>query len=119
MVGHTGNLTSAIKAIQASDECIGKVVAEALRHDYAVLITADHGNVEEMLDPKTGGISTEHSGNNVPFIAISNELHGKNLTLPVGILADVAPTVLALLNIPQPPQMTGRNLLEEFTKDSS
>jgi len=119
MVGHTGNLTAAIKAIQASDECIGKVVAEALRHDYAVLITADHGNVEEMLDTKTGGISTEHSGNNVPFIAIGNEFHGKNMTLPVGILADVAPTVLALLNIPQPPQMTGRNLLEEFTKDSS
>lgn len=117
MVGHTGNLTAAVKAVQVSDECIGKVVEEALKHDYAVLITADHGNVEEMLDTKTGGISTEHSGNNVPFIAIANELYGKNLTLPVGILADIAPTVLALLNIAQPPQMTGRNLLEELQKN--
>jgi 2,3-bisphosphoglycerate-independent phosphoglycerate mutase len=117
MVGHTGNLAAAIRAVQVSDECIGRVVAEALKHDYVVLITADHGNVEEMLDPKTGGISTEHSGNNVPFLAIGNEFQGKNMTLPVGILADVAPTVLALLNIAQPPQMTGRNLLEELTKN--
>ncbi|KXK11883.1 MAG: 2,3-bisphosphoglycerate-independent phosphoglycerate mutase [Microgenomates bacterium OLB23] len=117
MVGHTGNLTAAIKAVQVSDECIGKIVEEALKHDYSVVITADHGNVEEMLDPKTGGIATEHSGNNVPFIAISNELQGKNVTLPVGILADIAPTILALLNIAQPPQMTGRNLLEEILQD--
>ncbi len=117
MVGHTGNLTSAIKAVQVSDECIGKVVDEALKHDYAVLITADHGNVEEMLDPKTGGISTEHSGNNVPFIAICNELKGDNTTLPIGILADVAPTILALLGISQPQAMTGRNLLAEVLKN--
>lgn len=118
MVGHTGNLTAAIKAVQVSDECIGKVVGEALKHDYAIIITADHGNVEEMLDPKTGGISTEHSANNVPFIAISNEFQGKNLTLPVGILADIAPTTLALMGIPQPPQMSGRNLLEDLLKDA-
>ncbi len=117
MVGHTGNLPAAIRAVQVIDVCVGKLVDEALKHDYAVIITADHGNVEEMLDARTGGIATEHSGNNVPFIAVANELHGKNLTLPIGILADVAPTVLALLGIPQPQDMTGRNLLEEFTKN--
>jgi len=117
MVGHTGNLQAAIRAVQMSDVCIGRVVAKALEHDYVVLVTADHGNVEEMLDAKTGGISTEHSGNNVPFLAIGKDFQGKSITLPVGILADVAPTVLALLGISQPAEMTGRNLLEEFTKN--
>lgn len=119
MVGHTGNLPAAIRAVQVVDVCVKKIVDEALKHDYAVIITADHGNVEEMLDARTGGVSTEHSGNNVPFIAIANMLQGKNITLPVGILADVAPTVLALLGISQPQEMTGRNLLEEFTKNDN
>lgn len=117
MVGHTGNLTAAIKSVQISDQCLAKVISAALQSDYGVVVTADHGNVEEMLDPKTGGISTEHSGNNVPFIAISNELNGKPITLPSGILADIAPTILSWLDIPKPPQMTGRNLLDELLRN--
>jgi 2,3-bisphosphoglycerate-independent phosphoglycerate mutase len=78
------------------------------------LITADHGNAEQKINPQTGEISTEHTSNLVPFIAINNILQGKYTKLPQGILADVAPTVLALLGIPKPETMTGRNLLEDI-----
>ncbi|OGK43814.1 phosphoglycerate mutase (2,3-diphosphoglycerate-independent) [Candidatus Roizmanbacteria bacterium RIFCSPLOWO2_01_FULL_38_11] len=114
MVGHTGNLQAAVKAVSCIDECLDKIVREALLQDYIIFITADHGNVEEMLDPKTGGISTEHSANLVPFLAISNEWKGKNITLQSGILADVAPTLLSALGIQKPVEMTGRNLLNEL-----
>lgn len=114
MVGHTGNLLAAVEAVKVIDECFGKVMQAALANDYTVLVTADHGNVEEMIDPTTGGISTEHTSNPVPFIAIAQNLSNLNRTLQAGILADVAPTILALLQIAQPQSMTGRNLLEEL-----
>ncbi len=119
MVAHTGNFQAGVQAVKVIDECVGKVVEAALNNDYAVLITADHGNIEEMIDLKTGGVSTEHSGNPVPFYAIANQFKGTNQTLQSGILADVAPTVLALLNIPQPQNMTGRNLLEEIMRNQA
>lgn len=114
MIGHTGNLEAAIKAIKAIDQCLGKIVRTALNLNYSVIITADHGNIEEMIDPKTGRVSTEHSANPVPFIAIDNRFLGKRVILQQGILADVAPTILALLGIQKPSVMTGRNLLEEI-----
>ena len=114
MVGHTGNIEASIKAIQALDACIGKIVQTALDYDVLVVITADHGNVEEKINLGTGQISTEHTVNPVPFIAVSKELQGKYTKLQSGILADVAPTVLSVMGIPVPPEMTGRNLLEEF-----
>lgn len=114
MVGHTGNLPAAIQAVKVIDECFGKVMQAALTNDYVLLVTADHGNVEVMLDPQTGGVYTEHTDNPVPFIAIAKNFDSNNRTLQTGILADVAPTILALLNIPQPQSMTGRNLLEEL-----
>lgn len=117
MVGHTGNLESAIKAVHTIDDCFGRILQVALENDYTLLMTADHGNVEEMLSQQTGGVSTEHSGNPVPFLAVSNHFQGKHITLQSGILADVAPTVLALLEIPKPQEMTGRNLLEEIMKE--
>lgn len=113
MVGHTGNLQAAIKAITALDTALHKIVDQALRYEYTVLITADHGNSEAMINEK-GGISTEHTGNPVPFIAINNHLKGKSITLQSGILPDIAPTILSLLNIQKPQEMTGRNLLEEI-----
>ena len=76
-----------------------------------MLITADHGNCEEMINSHTGTIETEHSSNPVPFIVIAKELLGRPQTLPSGILADIAPTVLALLDIPKPAQMSGRSLI--------
>lgn len=113
MVGHTGDINACIKAVSAVDECLGKVTDAALQNEYAVLITADHGNVEEKLNKVTGEMSTEHTSNPVPFIAISNKLKGKPVRLQSGILADIAPTVLGLLGVSVPRDMMGRNLLEE------
>ncbi|MGB4966545.1 MAG: 2,3-bisphosphoglycerate-independent phosphoglycerate mutase [Microgenomates group bacterium] len=113
MVGHTGDINACIKAVSTIDDCLGKVTDAALQNDYAVLITADHGNVEEKLNKVTGEMSTEHTSNPVPFIAISNKLKGKPVRLQSGILADIAPTVLELLGVSVPRDMMGRNLLEE------
>jgi len=111
MVGHTGNIGAAVKACQVADECIGKLANYALAYDGVLLVTADHGNVEEMINPHTGQVDTEHNANPVPFIVIGKEFVSRPQTLTSGILADIAPTVLALLGIQVPTQMTGRNLL--------
>src|SRR3989344_4718925 len=113
MVGHTGYIKACIKAVETVDICLAKVIESALKMEYTVLITADHGNVEEKLDAK-GGISTEHTDNPVPFIAISNKLKGKPIRLQTGILADIAPTILKLMGISIPQDMTGKNLLEDI-----
>ena len=82
-----------------------------LEYDGLMLITADHGNAEEMINAVTGQIDTEHNGNPVPFIAISKNLVGRAQTLQSGILADIAPTILSVLGISIPSSMTGKNLL--------
>lgn len=112
MVGHTGNIEATIKAVETIDGCVGKIVNTALLQNYSILITGDHGNAEEKISLKTGGISTEHTSNPVPLIIISKELRGRGTKLLSGILADVAPTILNLLEIEKPTDMTGRNLLE-------
>ncbi len=114
MVGHTGNIQATILAIRAIDACLAKIVQEATNYDYTTLITADHGNAEQKIDPSTGEISTEHTSSQVPFIVIGKEYQGKYVKLQSGILADVAPTVLALMGIRKPEAMTGRNLIEEI-----
>lgn len=114
MVGHTGNLEATIKAVKAIDECLGKIANEALNLNYHLLITADHGNAEQKINPQTGEISTEHTNNPVPFIVVGKTFQGRFIKLQTGILADVAPTILALLELPKPQDMTGRNLLEEI-----
>lgn len=114
MVGHTGNIDASIKAIKTLDECLAKVISTALSMEYTVFITADHGNVEQKINPKTGQISTEHTDNPVPFIAISKELQGRYIRLQSGILADVAPTILSVMDLVKPSTMSGRNLLEEI-----
>lgn len=114
MVGHTGNLEATIKAIKTLDECLLKIVNEAREIGYTICVTADHGNAEQKINPNTGQISTEHTANPVPFIVIDKEFEGKPGHLQSGILADVAPTILALMNIDKPASMTGRNLLEEL-----
>lgn len=111
MVGHTGNIGAAVRACEVVDECIGKLANWVLAYDGALLITADHGNTEEMIDAKNGQIETEHSTNPVPFIAISKNLSTRAQTISSGILADVAPTILSLLGLKVPSSMTGRNLL--------
>lgn len=112
MVGHTGVLSAGIRACEVVDGCVGKIVKEILVQNGACIISADHGNVEEMLNLQTGKVDTEHSTNPVPFILISNDLKGKSRQLPSGILADVAPTILDLIGLPKPSEMSGRSLIE-------
>jgi 2,3-bisphosphoglycerate-independent phosphoglycerate mutase len=112
MVAHTGNIGSAVKACKVVDECLGKLSDWILAYGGYMVITSDHGNVEEMINNETGAIDTEHNRNPVPFIVISQKLIGKPVTLTTGILADVAPTVLKLMGIEVPSSMTGHNLLD-------
>lgn len=114
MVGHTGNIGAAVKAIEKVDECVGKLSNFSLAYEGALVITADHGNAEEMINLKTGEIDTEHSTNPVPLIVVSHKFTGKGVGLRSGILADVAPTILSLLNLPVPSSMSGRNLLTDL-----
>lgn len=109
MVGHTGVIDATIKSMQVCDECIGRIVEKVLPLGGAVLITADHGNAEEMLDLQTGEPDTKHSVNPVPIIIAQQGLEARELL--VGNLADIAPTILGLLDIEKPAEMTGRNLL--------
>lgn len=109
MVGHTGVFDAAVRAVQTLDACVAQVVAAWRRHGGIALITADHGNAEHMRDPATGGPFTAHTANDVPLILVSDRHRGCHLN--AGSLADVAPTILALARLPQPPEMTGRNLL--------
>lgn len=109
MVGHTGVIDAAIKSMEITDECIGRIVEKTLEIDGAVIITADHGNAEEMIDLQTGEPDTKHSVNPVPVIIIQKDIEARELT--VGNLADIAPTVLAIMGIEKPAEMTGRNLL--------
>lgn len=111
MVGHTGILKAGIKACETVDNCLGKIVPQILSIDGVCLITADHGNVEEMIDLNTGAIDTKHSTNDVPFILVGNQFKKSNINLSNGILADIAPTILKLLNIEQPVSMLGKSLL--------
>jgi 2,3-bisphosphoglycerate-independent phosphoglycerate mutase len=113
MVGHTGVLKAGIKACEVTDDCVGKIVATVSTLGGVTLVTADHGNVEEMINLQTGGVDTEHSTNPVPFIIVANRLNSlKGSNLQQGILADVAPTVLDFFGIDKPSCMTGRSLLK-------
>ena len=113
MVGHTGNLEAAVKAVEVVDRCIGAVVQATLRRHGVLLITADHGNVEQMVDPATHEVQTAHTVNDVDFILVGEELKNARLR-PYGILSDVGPTMLQLLGIPIPDEMTATSLLEPF-----
>ena len=110
MVGHTGVLSAAIKAIEVVDECMGKVVDAVESMHGNLFILADHGNADIMIDEKTGEPYTAHTTNPVPFILVSDEKHKLR---EGGCLADVAPTLLELMEIPQPKEMTGKSLLEK------
>ncbi len=123
MVAHTGNLEATIKAVEVVDESVGRIIEAVLKKNGIVFITADHGNAEEVQNLQTGDMDKEHSTNPVPFWIISNELEGQpgpagdipngdlSLVPPIGMLADVAPTILTHLGIEQPPEMTGAPLM--------
>lgn len=107
MVGHTGVLSAAIAAMEKVDDCAGRIVRRVLELDGSVCITADHGNLEKMAEPD-GSPNTAHTTNPVPFILVSKQKHN----LHSGILADIAPTLLELLQLEQPKAMTGKSLID-------
>lgn len=121
MLGHTGNLQAGIKAVEYIDKTIKPIIDSAEKGESILLISADHGNVEEMINPQTGEKITKHSTNPVPFYLVgkeyklekskSDEELERLYKEPEGILSDIAPTILDLLKIPQPSEMTGENLL--------
>ena len=109
MVGHTGSLPAAIEACEAVDQGLGRALAALQAKGGAMIVTADHGNCEMMIDPVTGGPHTSHTTNPVPVVLVGGPA-GARLR-DGGRLADLAPTILALMGLPQPPEMTGRNLM--------
>ncbi len=108
MVGHTGNLEAAIKAIETIDECVARVVTAIEEKNGIIIMTADHGNAEQMIDYKTGEPHTAHTTNVVPLVLIGVE----GVQLKAGKLADLAPTMLDLMEIPKPDEMTGESIIE-------
>lgn len=108
MVGHTGNFDATVKAIKAVDDALGKIATKILDKDGILLVTADHGNAEKMVDSETNEMFTAHTTNDVPFIMVSNNYTGK---LANGKLSDIAPTILEILGIDKPEEMTGMSLL--------
>jgi 2,3-bisphosphoglycerate-independent phosphoglycerate mutase len=108
MVGHTGSLPAAIKAVEAVDACLARVIASGRKVGARFIVTADHGNCELMVDPVTGAPHTAHTTNPAPLVIVGDD--ATRTLRDGGALCDVAPTILGLLGLPQPPEMTGRDL---------
>ncbi|MFA5127261.1 MAG: 2,3-bisphosphoglycerate-independent phosphoglycerate mutase [Patescibacteria group bacterium] len=122
MVAHTGNIQATVQAIETLDQLAGEIVDTTLSYEGVVLITADHGNAEGLFDLQTGEIDKEHSSNPVPLFIVGKDFTGKSVLAgmtstdlsritPVGVLADVAPTILKIMGLKKPPQMTGSPLI--------
>ena len=109
MVGHSGKLEPTIKAVETVDACLERIELAVRSKSGAMLITADHGNAEMMVDPVTGGPHTYHTTNPVPFIVVAE--NGKQFNLKSGgSLRDISPTILGMLGLPEPKEMTGTDL---------
>ena len=107
MVGHTGIMDAAIKAVETVDACMGRIAAELEKHpDTVLLLTADHGNADVMFDEETGKVNTAHTTNPVPFLVTVD-----GASLKPGRLADIAPTILKVMGLEQPAEMTGEALI--------
>ncbi len=109
MVGHTGDLKAAMAAVEEVDRGLGRAVEAVTKAGGAMIVTADHGNCETMVDPETGGPHTAHTTNPVPVILVNGPAGAR---LHAGRLADLAPTLLQLMQLPQPEEMTGRSLID-------
>jgi 2,3-bisphosphoglycerate-independent phosphoglycerate mutase len=112
MVGHTGDMAAATRAVEVVDECVGACINRLLELEREILLTADHGNAEEMIDPKTKRVKTSHSNNPVELIYIGAQDNGKSLRTG-GKLADIAPTILKLMALEIPPEMTATQLISK------
>ena len=112
MVGHTGVLDAAIKAAEAVDACVGKILDKVKQLGGAAIITADHGNFEKMIDRSPDKPHTAHTVGDVPLIIFDERYKGKKLR-DGGALADIGPTLLEMMKLPQPEEMTGKSLLQK------
>lgn len=110
MVGHTGNLKKAIEAIELVDSCLGRIIEKIEEVNGSAIITADHGNVEQMIDLKTGETITSHTTFDVPMIIVDNNIK----SVKAGTLSDIAPTLLDIMGIKKPDEMTGESLIEKI-----
>jgi 2,3-bisphosphoglycerate-independent phosphoglycerate mutase len=108
MVGHSGSLEATVRAVETVDQCLARVVQAVDRAGARLIVTADHGNAELMVDPETGGPHTAHTTNPVPFV-LRDSANARPLR-PGGALCDVAPTILSMLALEPPPEMTGLDL---------
>src|SRR4051794_37727789 len=108
MVGHSGSIPATIKAVETVDASLARIVAAAEKAGFTLIVTADHGNAELMIDPETGGPHTAHTTNPVPFVVLGGKEHAS--LRGGGALCDVAPTILSMLGIEQPREMSGVNL---------
>jgi 2,3-bisphosphoglycerate-independent phosphoglycerate mutase len=111
MVGHSGKLEPTIKAVETVDRELGRVYQAVKQRGGSLLVTADHGNAEMLIDPVTGGPHTAHTTNPVPFILVTDAKTGSVSLRPDGSLRDISPTMLGLLKMGQPKDMTGGNLI--------
>jgi 2,3-bisphosphoglycerate-independent phosphoglycerate mutase len=109
MVGHSGKIEPTVKAVETVDGCLGRIEAVVRAKGGAMLITADHGNAEMMIDPATGGPHTAHTTNPVPFIVVAEDAQRFTLK-PNGSLRDISPTMLGILGVDEPKEMTGTDL---------
>jgi 2,3-bisphosphoglycerate-independent phosphoglycerate mutase len=114
MVGHSGKIPPTVQAVETVDACLGEIYTAVRQRGGAMLITADHGNAEQMIDPATGGPHTAHTTNPVPFIVVAEDAHKISLRSD-GSLQDISPTVLGMLGFPQPKEMTGKDLRVRMT----
>lgn len=120
IIAHTGNYEASLKAVEVIDEQIGKITKVTLENNAILIITSDHGNIERVINPQTGEPETKHDASPVPIYLIAKEFEKKKSIeeikklekLTIGILADVAPTILELINLPKPKEMTGQSLLK-------
>ena len=111
MVGHTGNLQAGIKTCSVTDENLKVITGLVTSLGGVTIITGDHGNIEEMINMETGAIDTEHSTNPVPFVIVGQQFKDKKTPLAAGILADIAPTIIKIMNLPKPQSMSGTSLI--------
>jgi len=111
MVGHSGNLDAAIKAVEVIDHCLKEIYSSIKETDFTMLVTSDHGNVEYMFDKENNTVHTSHTTNPVPLVLVAKNLFQSKLKLEKGSLRDIAPTILELMHIKKPQEMTGKSLL--------
>jgi 2,3-bisphosphoglycerate-independent phosphoglycerate mutase len=122
-IAHTGNYDACLEAVRVLDEQLGRILKTVLATDTVLLLTSDHGNMEEVISPVTGELETQHDASPVPLYLVAQEFKGRKffnysnlLHETTGVLSDIAPTLLELMGIPKPREMNGQSLLRDLIK---